>query len=645
MMTESSRRRPWRARVRALPGIAKVWLLVAATIPVTVAVAVAAGQIPAPDPAFDIPWPAMAVMFLAAEAAVVHYQFRQDAHSFSMSEVPLIIGLYFMEPVPLILAQLLGTFVVLAVHRRLPAVKVAFNLTQFALQTASAALAFRLLVSTGDPFGPLGWVGGLVAGFMALLVADLLINSAIRLSGGRLARSQMIEVLLLSGLAATMNVTLGLVAVTILASAPSSSWLALAPSIVLFVAYRAYMGQRVEGGRLQSLYEATRVLHRSPQIESALLASAQQAVAMFEIEFAEIYVFPRVGAEKSFVTAVGPGTREVVMRPCDIDLEDGSWPTLLADGRAILIPANADFALPRPHSDQYPAREAIVAPLTGPDGPIGAFLIANRLGDVSSLGSEDQRLLEALASQVGVSLENGRLEDSLAQLTELKDQLEALVVSKDRFVATVSHELRTPLTAIYGLSHELHSNRPAITSAELDEFIGVIAAQSAELSDLIEDLLVAARADTDALRVHAERCDLRREIATTLEAHPEAVVVRSGDGAPSHAHADPLRFRQILRNLLTNARRYGGERVWVEIQGERDRVLVTVVDDGEGVPASMSDAIFDPYESAHDPGTQPASVGLGLAVSRRLARLMGGDLVYRRHDGTTRFELTLPGAR
>ncbi len=644
MSTAAGGTRGLRSRARRLSGTQKVWLLIAATLPATVAVAAIADRLPHPEPVYRIPWPAMALLFYLAELAVVHYQFRRDAHSFSMSEVPLVAGLFFMAPIPLILAQAAGSMIVLTVHRRLPAVKVGFNLTQFALQTGAAAVVFRLVVAMGEPLGPAGWVGALLAGLMALLVADLLINAAIRLSGGRLDRTQMLEVLMHSAMAAAMNVVLGLAAVTILATAPESAWLALAPPVVLFVAYRAYMAQREEGGRLQSLYEATRALHRSPQIESALVASAEQAVAMFDVEIAEIYLFPDPGKEKSYLTAMGPEGRRVVMRPCDLDLRSGAWPRLIEDGRSLLVASFADAHLPRPDAGEYPAQEAAAVPLAGPHGPIGAFLVANRLGDVSSLGPDDLRLLEALGSQVAVSLENGRLEDSLAQLTELKEQLEALVASKDQFVASVSHELRTPLTAIFGLSHELRNNRVTLSAAELDEFIGVIASQSSELSDLIEDLLVAARADADSVRVYPVPTEVGDVVRSSLEGLADAAGVAVPVGRPVHALADSLRLRQIIRNLVTNAHRYGGDHVTVEIERRGNRVSIAVVDDGPGVPPGEAEAIFEPYQSAHPAGTQPASVGLGLAVSRRLARLMAGDLVYHRRRGHTVFELTLPAA-
>ena len=106
--------------------------------------------------------------------------------------------------------------------------------------------------------------------------------------------------------------------------------------------------------------------------------------------------------------------------------------------------------------------------------------------------------------------------------------------------------------------------------------------------------------------------------------------------------ADGLRTRQIIRNLLTNATRYGGTSIRVEIDVQDGVGKLTVLDDGQGVLGMDEDRIFDPYYRSRSDVAVPDSVGLGLAVARQLARLMSGDLVYRRQDGWTRFELSLP---
>ena len=630
--------------VADMSGRSRVWALLVVISVVTAAILPMVGNLPDTGSSRRVPFWALALAFYAAEFAVVHLRFRNDAHSFSLSEIPLIVGLFFSNPLDLVFAQLLANTVVQIVHRRLPAVKVAFNLSQFALQTALAIGVFRVVATAGDPFGPAGWLAAAAAAVTALITADLLINTAIRLSGGRLDRRQMLEVLGLSLVAALMNVSLGLVGVMLLANDPQAAWLALAPPAILYLSYRAYVSQRQEGSRLQSLYEATRALHGSPQIESALLASAEQACQMLEAEFVEVVLFPVAPAEDTLYTAVGPGDRRVVLEPVKLDLDRGIWPQLRRDGTAQLLGRAADALLGRPDRSRYPADEVVVAPLVGHEDVVGAIVVANRLGDVSHFDADDVDLLEALARQVGVSLDNGRLEDSLAQLTELKDRLEALVRSKDEFVASVSHELRTPLTAIYGLSLELQARREAFSVEELDQMVGLIAEQSSDLSNMIEDLLVAARAELETMKLNLEQVDLVAEAAAVVDATGTAAQGRlpiqiSGEVAP--VVADPLRVRQILRNLLTNADRYGGDDVRVELFAGNRYVVVAVVDDGPGVPPGFEESIFHPYQSAHAVSTQPSSVGLGLAVSRRLARLMGGDLHYSRRDDRTRFELRL----
>lgn len=223
-------------------------------------------------------------------------------------------------------------------------------------------------------------------------------------------------------------------------------------------------------------------------------------------------------------------------------------------------------------------------------------------------------------------------------------RLEGLVRYKDEFVASVSHELRTPLTAVVGLSEELTSQDLGTFSADdLKEFHQLIAQQSREVAYIVEDLLVAARVDNDAVTVDLQPVDLDTEIAATLSGWPSEF-----GGVHHHAggikvEADPARIRQIARNLLTNAIRYGGEEVVVVTRSEGDRGVLQVRDNGQGVGTDDLERIFQPYERASGVEVvKPGSVGLGLYVSRHLSELMGGILACRREDGATVFELTLP---
>jgi signal transduction histidine kinase len=277
---------------------------------------------------------------------------------------------------------------------------------------------------------------------------------------------------------------------------------------------------------------------------------------------------------------------------------------------------------------------------------IGVVLAANRLGDVSQFVAEDVGLVDTLAGQVAVSLENGRLGESLAQITYLKEQLEELIRSKDEFVASVSHELRTPLTAVAGLADELRSSPALFSQSETHEFIQLIADQSHELAGIVEDLLVAGRSQMGEQNLEIQEFDLvgeAREVVDNITRSGIRLAVKmEHPDTEALAHGDPLRVRQILRNLLTNASRYGGEEVTVHVNHSGTICRLAVVDNGDGVPPADADRIFDSYQRSDNAIQEPKSVGLGLSVSRKLARLMSGDLRYSRTDGLTRFELTLP---
>lgn len=222
-------------------------------------------------------------------------------------------------------------------------------------------------------------------------------------------------------------------------------------------------------------------------------------------------------------------------------------------------------------------------------------------------------------------------------------RLEELVESKDRFVASVSHELRTPLTAVLGFAEELKANASSFRPEELADMLKLIADQSQEMAHMVEDLLVSARVDIGKVSIHTQDVYLRSQAEAVLagltSVDGKEIEVVGGRGK---VWADPSRTRQIIRNLVTNAIRYGGHRIRIEAIEAGALTTLTVRDDGQGLDPTVRERIFEPYQRAHDVPTQPSSIGLGLTVARQLARLMGGDLVYRSSDGGSVFELTLP---
>lgn len=220
--------------------------------------------------------------------------------------------------------------------------------------------------------------------------------------------------------------------------------------------------------------------------------------------------------------------------------------------------------------------------------------------------------------------------------------MQELVEAKNQFLASVSHEIRTPLTAILGFARVLDDD-PTLGEDDRRLMVSSIVHHSQEVADMVEDLLVAARADMGQIGVASVSFDVESQVRRTLAAGGSFTtdVTLEADPGPIRAVGDPARVRQIVRNLLTNAERYGGSAVTISIKMAIDRVLVAVADDGPGLPRQDWERIFEPYHRGqHTPG-RPGSVGIGLAISRQLAELMGGTLVYRRKGGRSVFLLGL----
>ena len=201
---------------------------------------------------------------------------------------------------------------------------------------------------------------------------------------------------------------------------------------------------------------------------------------------------------------------------------------------------------------------------------------------------------------------------------------------KNEFVSMVSHELRTPLTGIAGFNDTLAESWRRLPTEDVDEFLSIIGRETDHLANLVEDILVIPRLEAGQLRLDFEELDLATEIhkvgGIVLSETDFSVAVPSG----VVVEADRTRLRQVLRNLLENARKYGGDEVVIE--GERAETglyVVSVSDNGPGVAAGDRERIFEHFEqlSTGDARTSQG-VGLGLPIARKLCRAMGGDLWY-----------------
>jgi signal transduction histidine kinase len=218
---------------------------------------------------------------------------------------------------------------------------------------------------------------------------------------------------------------------------------------------------------------------------------------------------------------------------------------------------------------------------------------------------------------------------------------------KNDFVAMVSHELRTPLTSIAGFADTLVNGWSELPASEVDEFLNIINRQAIYLGDLVEDVLVIPRLEANRLRLDPELFDLGDLIEDVAEmvfpnGGRKTSLVSLPDGV--RVFADRRRVQQIVRNLMENARKYGGDQIMIEGFVMGDQYMIIISDNGPGVPDEATKKVFENFEQISKGDARESSgIGLGLPIARRLARAMGGDVWYERRFPTgARFVYSLP---
>ena len=226
------------------------------------------------------------------------------------------------------------------------------------------------------------------------------------------------------------------------------------------------------------------------------------------------------------------------------------------------------------------------------------------------------------------------------QLDARLDAERELVKAKDTFVASISHELRTPLTSIYGFS-ELLIEEGLVDPEYSMELISMINDESAELHRMVEDLLTSARHEAGTISLSPRLLDLESELAADVR---RVTGTEAGFDVAGVAWCDASRLQQIIRNLLANAERYGGDQIRISTEQKGNFVEDVVADDGPGVPADKAVRLFTRYVHEGEAPLTVGSIGLGLAVVRILAEVMGGTARYERIDGWSRFIIRLPAS-
>ncbi len=399
-----------------------------------------------------------------------------------------------------------------------------------------------------------------------------------------------------------------------------------------------------QDGRLAQLVLAGLALTTEASLEGVLQRVAEIATEVIGARYAAIGVLG--GDGQSFERFVSVGMPDAVRErigtePCAggvlaLAIRHGA-PLRMAD-----LTRHPDSIGVPPHHP--PMHSFLGVPVAGRRGTFGYLFLTEKRG-TGGFTDEDEHIAGLLAAMTSAAVENARLHEESARLLAEVHQLHR---ARERFFAMVNHELRNALAAVYGWSELLvrRKDPQAVERAAIEVL------ESAEQAvALINDLLDLSRLDEHRLRPHLRPVNAgslaRHAIARELpaaEAKQVMLVAEMSDELPVIT-TDASRVEQILVNLLSNAIKHtpSGRTVCLRVDCNADTVTYRCEDEGPGIRDVEAERIFDVYVT--DADEEKHGVGLGLPLSRRLARLLGGELYAVPRDGAGVFILRLPRLR
>jgi signal transduction histidine kinase/ActR/RegA family two-component response regulator len=255
--------------------------------------------------------------------------------------------------------------------------------------------------------------------------------------------------------------------------------------------------------------------------------------------------------------------------------------------------------------------------------------------ELAAFDSEDARILELFASDLAFGINALRERKELQKVREEAHQAAiSASQSKSAFLANMSHEIRTPLAAILGFSEMI--TRFDLNVAKRAEVLQAIQRNGRVLSNIIDDILDLSKVEAGKLAVCKSEFlleDLLRDLANAMEPKAKekglSFEIERGPGLPAHLYTDPCRFAQVLFNLMGNAIKFtdSGSVSLTVLSLEKNGIEVRVRDTGVGIAPSERPKLFTPFSQA-DPSNRRrfGGTGLGLALSRKLAELLNGEI-------------------
>jgi diguanylate cyclase (GGDEF)-like protein len=357
-----------------------------------------------PQPPHDlhIPWWLLALLFAATEIWVFHIQVGREAQSISISEIPLVLALFYSVPDELLIARIVGPALVLLLHRRQTLLKSSVNITLMFADTAAAIAVFVAVGggSTDDGIRP--WLGAVLGAAAAMAIDLLVLNTIIRWYDGAAPLSSVRSMASGVGIAAA-SALLGLVPLLTLRLGSLAAVPLFAAGAVLMIGYRAYASLADRHSSLERLFRFSRELNVAPDSRDVLPSVLAQARDLLRGESAEVVRFGETGTTAWRIE----GSRARPLHP-DVAARTGDMVRRLLDPKeAVLLDREDEVSAA--YLDERSAHEALLAPLRYDGRTVGALAVHDRVGEVRGFSTADLHLLQTIASHASVALHNEML--------------------------------------------------------------------------------------------------------------------------------------------------------------------------------------------------------------------------------------------
>jgi signal transduction histidine kinase/CheY-like chemotaxis protein len=407
-------------------------------------------------------------------------------------------------------------------------------------------------------------------------------------------------------------------------------------------------------GELRALGEVTQAVNSTLDLATVLSTIVAKAVELSDTEAGSIYVVDPTTQGLHLRASHGMSDELIAeLNRQGVDLSEKTIADAAAQRAPVQTPDLKDAA-PSPVLNillRAGYRAVLIVPLLGPESLIGMLVVRRKAPGEFPQHSVD--LLQTFAAQSVLAIQNANL---FTEVEEKSRQLEMASQHKSQFVASMSHELRTPLNAIIGLTEMMVNNATRFGTEKAAEPLRRVHRAGTHLLGLINQVLDLSKIEAGKLELSPETVNLAPLLEDVIgtarqlaEQNKNRLVVESPENLGTLT-VDPMRLRQILLNLLSNACKFTKQGEVVlrvkRVADGRNWIEIAVADTGIGMTPEQLAKLFEEFTQA-DSSTarQYGGTGLGLAITRKLARMMGGDVTAASEPGKgSVFTVRLPAS-